>query len=117
MAEQTEDSGKFACCPNCGHELLKLSSSLNRLQCSNCQEWLTLEHSKNYARLRAICCIGGAFCYAWTHGWNGLWIVFALVFYVWVAMALWDVFLGPVFPKKRVRREPRAFPWIRTLTG
>jgi hypothetical protein len=76
-----------------------------------------LARGSYYRWVRLVCCLSGAVYYAWTHGWNGSFIVFVLSFYVLAATFLWDTFVAQFFPKNRIQIVPQTFPWIRQLRG
>jgi predicted RNA-binding Zn-ribbon protein involved in translation (DUF1610 family) len=107
----------FITCPRCGNNVLKVSASGGEFQCPNCGAKLIRMRGRTYGWLRLICCLSGGFYYAWTHGWEGSFVVFALSFYVFAAAILWDVFVAPFFPKNKIQLQPLAFPWIHQLTG
>jgi hypothetical protein len=75
-----------------------------------------LARGKKYYWFRMICCLAGASYYAWTHGYGDYFIVFVISFYMLGAFILWDSFVEPLFPKRKLRLAPAALPSIRTFT-
>ena len=95
-------------CPLCSMWLLPKQIRVWRFNCPNCRKSLRAVYFPGYLWVRVIVIYAGAFVLAWQRGWHDSFIVFVFGFYVLPMLIIWEFFIHPLVPVRRVEPAPRS---------
>jgi hypothetical protein len=88
--------------------LLRKQIRVFRFNCPNCQKSLRAVYFPGYLWVRGIAIYLGAFFLAWQHGWHDSFIVFVFWFYAFPTLVIWELFIHPLVPVRKIEPAPRS---------
>lgn len=100
MREVNYVPDSMGACPLCNRTLYGEDIRFGKFACPGCHRMLKPKRFPGYHWLRLAVCYGAGLAYAWTHGWNGSFVIFVVSFYALPALVLWAVIEVRLFPPK-----------------